>query len=533
MKSVAIVGSGASAVHFAQTALERGWQVTMFDVGRSRPDHVRPELSFRGLKDSHPGASEYFLGKRFEGVLFPGAKGEYYGFPPHRDYVFAPHRRLQTLASGFAPLSSFARGGLAEAWTGAAFPFNDAELVDWPIRHADLAPHYDLVAQRIGIVGLRDDLEAFVPLHAHLDAPLELDLHSKRLTERYASVRETLNRKLGVFVGRTRAAVLVRARAGRKACDHKGRCLWGCPNDSIYSPLFTLRELERHAHFRYVQGALVRHFETSDGGRVRSIVVDMDKGTQERFQVERLVLAAGTLSSSRIVLESLALAGEAAPELVGLMDNRQVLVPFVNWSLLGAQVELDSYQYHQLALGLRGESPREYVHGLITTLKAALLHPIAQSIPLDLRTALDLVRNSHAALGLLNLNFHDTRRGANRLTLEREGEVTRLCVNYAPDAGETVRIRAALGKVKRALRALGCFVPPGMAHVRPMGASVHYAGTLPMAREGERLTTTQSGRARAFENLWLADGSTFPFLPAKNLTFTLMANASRIAATDF
>ena len=36
-----------------------------------------------------------------------------------------------------------------------------------------------------------------------------------------------------------------------------------------------------------------------------------------------------------------------------------------------------------------------------------------------------------------------------------------------------------------------------------------------------------------FENLWLADGSTFPFLPAKNLTFTLMANASRIAATDF
>ena len=54
-----------------------------------------------------------------------------------------------------------------------------------------------------------------------------------------------------------------------------------------------------------------------------------------------------------------------------------------------------------------------------------------------------------------------------------------------------------------------------------------------MAREGDRLTTTSSGRMRAFENLWLADGSTFPFLPAKNLTFTLMANASRIAASDF
>ena len=66
-----------------------------------------------------------------------------------------------------------------------------------------------------------------------------------------------------------------------------------------------------------------------------------------------------------------------------------------------------------------------------------------------------------------------------------------------------------------------------------MGASVHYAGTLPMAREGGALTTTPSCQSRAYKNLWLADGSTFPFLPAKNLTFTLMANASRIASVDF
>ena len=38
------------------------------------------------------------------------------------------------------------------------------------------------------------------------------------------------------------------------------------------------------------------------------------------------------------------------------------------------------------------------------------------------------------------------------------------------------RVRKALGK-------LGCLVPPGMSYVRPMGASVHYAGTLPMSAE--------------------------------------------------
>jgi choline dehydrogenase-like flavoprotein len=61
-----------------------------------------------------------------------------------------------------------------------------------------------------------------------------------------------------------------------------------------------------------------------------------------------------------------------------------------------------------------------------------------------------------------------------------------------------------------------------------MGASVHYAGLTPMNDDGGDLTTTRAGRLRPFENLIVADGATFPALPAKNLTFTLMANATRI-----
>jgi choline dehydrogenase-like flavoprotein len=533
VKSVTVIGSGASAVHFAQSALERGWSVTLFDVGRARPEHVRPELSFSGLKTSHAQASEYFLGQKFSGVLFPGTKGEYYGFAPHREYIFAPHRLQKARAQGLDPLISFARGVLAEAWTGAVFPFSEAELRDWPIGHGDLAEHYDEVARRIGVVGALDDLAAFVPGHAHMDAPLELDAHSRRLFERYAQVRERINRDCGVFMGRTRAALLTRARGTRQACDKKGRCLWGCPNDAIYTPLSTLRELEGRANFRYVHGVYVRRFETDDGGRVQAIVFEREGGGQERAPVERLVLAAGTLGSSRILLESLAHAGDRRGELRGLMDNRQVLVPFVNFSMLREKPELDSYQYHQLALGLAAEDGREYVHGLVTTLKAALIHPIAQSVPLGLRSALDITRHAHAALGLVNLNFCDTRREQNRIVLEQDGEQSVLTLHYSPRADEAQTIRASLGRLKRTLRALGCFVPPGMVHTRPMGASVHYAGSVPMSASGGELTATPQCKLRGFENIWLADGATFPFLPAKNLTFTLMANAARIAAAEF
>jgi choline dehydrogenase-like flavoprotein len=104
-----------------------------------------------------------------------------------------------------------------------------------------------------------------------------------------------------------------------------------------------------------------------------------------------------------------------------------------------------------------------------------------------------------------------------------------MLVNYAPDLDEPARLRRAIRTVRKVLGRLGCFVPPGMTHLRPMGASVHYAGTLPMRASGGAFTTTPECLSRDFENLIVADGSTFPFLPAKNLTLTLMANAARVA----
>jgi choline dehydrogenase-like flavoprotein len=125
----------------------------------------------------------------------------------------------------------------------------------------------------------------------------------------------------------------------------------------------------------------------------------------------------------------------------------------------------------------------------------------------------------HAALGLVNVNLSDRRREccAIRLRPGAAGEEPTLLIDYVPTEDERERIEVTLKRMRGGLSKLGCLVPPGMSHVRPMGASVHYSGTLPMATSGGRFTTTEEGRSRDFPNLWIADGSTFPFLPAKNL----------------
>lgn len=540
MDPVVVVGSGPSGVHFALTLLERGRRVVMLDVGRRRPEPVHPELDLNGLKSGLADPAAYLLGEDFEALVLPeDEESEYYGFPPSKSYIFEGISSYQERTRGFAPLTSFAAGGLAEAWTGGCYPFGPDDFRDFPFGVSEMGPCYGRVAERIGISGAKDDLADFLPLHEGLLEPLELDEHSALLLQSYERRRERIQSRLGAFVGRSRIATLSRAHAGREACGYLGRCLWGCPTDSLYTPSVTLRECLSHERFEYVAGVHVSHFRYSDGGRVERVIArEVSGGSEREFEVGTLVLAAGTLSSSKILLDSVHRDTGELPALEGLMDNRQVLMPFVNLRMVGRPFEARSYQYHQLAIGLRTEDPADYVHGLVTTLKTALIHPIVQNVPLSLGGSLELFRNVHAGLGLVNINLPDTRRVGNLLRVEPrdDGPGTRLVVEYAPDPGERKRLARVTRTFRRLLRQLGCIVPPGMTRVRPMGASVHYAGTVPMAKAGTdsgAWTSDANGRSRTFENLYFADGTTFPRLPAKNLTFTLMANATRIAERAF
>jgi choline dehydrogenase-like flavoprotein len=175
------------------------------------------------------------------------------------------------------------------------------------------------------------------------------------------------------------------------------------------------------------------------------------------------------------------------------------------------------------------------VHGQITTLKTTMAHPIIKSLPFDMRASTAAFRHVRSALGLVNVNFHDERRSDCALTIEPRGSAQRsaLRIEYAALPGEQAHMDEAVGRVRKALARLHCYAPPPMIHVRPKGASVHYSGTLPMMAQGGNGTATPDCRSRDYENLFFADGATFPFLPAKNITFSLMANAARAADLAF
>ncbi|MHC4560185.1 MAG: GMC oxidoreductase [Planctomycetota bacterium] len=530
-----VVGSGASGVHFALTALKKGCPVTMLDIGREKPLPILPEADLGLLKEKLDDPVRYLLGPNYESVTLGDSQSDFYSFPPSKRYVFQQPRKMNFRNSGFEPVLSFARGGLGEAWTGGVYPFNDEEFADYPFGYKDIEPFYEEVAERIGIGGESDDLARFIPVHKHMMQPLRLDTHSRELLNAYAHHKSTLVRKYKCYLGRSRVAVLSEDRCDRSKCDYTGRCIWGCPGGAFYTPSLTLAECMKFPNFTYVPQMYVSHFKCDGSGRVKSVTAhSIDGGAPEEFQVDKLILAAGPICTAEIFLESIHRDTGEIAQLHGLMDNRQILVPFVNLKMIGKPYDPETYQFHLLAMGLEGGNPKDYVHGQITCLTTALVHPIVQKIPLDLRTAIDFFRNTRSGLGILNLNFADTRRQGNMITLEKDcNGKTSLAIEYTAQPEESREMRQAFRRAKKALLRLGGIVPPGTFRVRTKGESVHYAGTMPMSKNNGKYTTSEYCQSHYFENLYIVDGSTFPFLPAKNITFTLMANAVRVAEAAF
>jgi hypothetical protein len=101
-----------------------------------------------------------------------------------------------------------------------------------------------------------------------------------------------------------------------------------------------------------------------------------------------------------------------------------------------------------------------------------------------------------------------------------ENDALRFTYSRPADKAAVARMMPVL---RRALNHRGFYVPP----LPPLhqNSNSHYASTLPYG--GSRVPVAKSGEVAP--GVFLCDSAVFPDLPAVSLTFTIMANAHRIA----
>jgi len=523
-----VVGSGSSAVTAASCLLDAGRRVLMLDSGDVDDHYAKllPERPFAALRQEDADQHRYLLGQDYEGIDLGGTGPLAQATAPRRFVFRRALEHLRTRGDPFAAIESLARGGLAEAWGAGAFPFTSQELKRAGLDAGEMAPHYEAVARQIGISGAEDDLAPWRGALVALQPPLALDHNAAALLATYERRRPDLAR-LGVRLGRPLLAVLSEGLGERRANPLHGLDFWSNAGASVFRPSVVLDTLMRRPGFEYRPQVLVTRFDEPDSGGVCVSAKDLQSGTRTSFTAKHLLLCAGALGSTRIVLRSTGRYDQPVP----LVCNEHAYIPSVRWRGLGAAASGRSHALAQLTALLDPTGDQQHlVQAQFYSFTGMLLARLLKDSPLGLRDSLHIFQALATSFVILGVQHEDAAGPGKHLMLRRaaQPEEDVLEIRWRPEASERAAQDAAHRRLCEAIRLLGCWP---LRVVRPgAGSSVHYAGMLPFADEDRPLTLQRSGRLRETRSVYVCDGAGLEYLPAKGPTLTLMANARRIAS---
>jgi hypothetical protein len=519
-----IIGSGPSGVQAAQTLVEAGCTVTMIDAGVQPPKAVSfPGENFQSLRENNADQYKLWLGETMEGLPL-GELGTGSQLTPSRKFIMHLVKELTPLLSeNFFPMESLACGGLGEAWGLGCCAFSDAELLRAGLNITEMRAAYQTVANRIGISYTADDIEPYTSNGISGTQPaIGIDGNSEKLLNRYRQKKSRLTAQ-DFFMGIPALALLTQDKDNRKATSSNDLDFYTNQGNSAWRPSVMLEQLKQYPNFTYLPGVLVTHFEER-GNRV-TIYGSYIHTKESLFEqtASTLILAGNIMGTARIVLRSLQQLNRNIP----LLCNPYTYMPCIQWRMLGKKDHVPRTSTAQLALFHdAGKQNADVAMASLYSYSSLMLFRIIQQAPLNFRDARRIMQYLVPAITIAGIHQPDAG-GENRyLVLKKEpsaitGDI--LQANYQLSAAEETLVHQREKKFMKVFGALGLFplkkINPGH------GASIHYAGSLPFSTEEKPLHLLPNGQLSFTRNIFVADASGFNYLPAKGITFSLMANA--------
>ncbi|BAH38119.1 hypothetical protein GAU_1077 [Gemmatimonas aurantiaca T-27] len=167
---------------------------------------------------------------------------------------------------------------------------------DWPIGYDDIKPYYDRVDRLVGIFGSNEGLEnhpdgEFMP-------PPEPRCYEKLV--------QRASKKLNVTCIPARLSIITKPLGMRAPCHYCGQCNRGCmTNSNFTAPNVLLFPAQKTGRLTILSNAMAREVTVNDAGLATGVsYIDKKTGRDEHVRAKVVVLAASSLESSRIMLNS-------------------------------------------------------------------------------------------------------------------------------------------------------------------------------------------------------------------------------------
>jgi hypothetical protein len=524
-----VVGTGMSGAQAVETLLDAGREVMLLDVGYKNESKVAfPDDDFISIRENRTDQHKLFLGENYEGIPWEKIKTGAQLTPGRKYLTKGLDYWLGMVSDTFFPYETLSYGGLGNAWGAGCYMFSDQEFQKIGIDKNLFLKSYQKVADRVGITRPDTDGEAYSI--AGLTGLLPAVMPEKSIQsvyDKYLRKKKKLN-ELGFYASTPSVAITTVDKDDRKAFKYEDMEFWHDNSKSVYRPWIAFDKLLKHPNITALFSKLVIRFEEKEG-YTKVYFIDVYSKEEQSLRCKKLVLCSGVLGTARIVLRSIDKTAR-----LPLLCNPYAYVPMVNWSRLGQVPEQKKNGMGQLVLYYdRLKDNSDVSMAALFTYRSLLLFRLIKETPLNFADGRLLQQYLMPAIVIAGI--HHSEQYGDQKYIELHPDDTsptgdKLFAKYILSGDENEVVKQKEKAYFKTLRALGC-IP--ISRLNPgNGASIHYAGSLPFSDTEKPLTTSLDGRLHGTGSVFIADGSSFRFLPAKGISFTLMANADRVAVNS-
>lgn len=508
-----IIGSGPAGISAAWPLVMAGKSVTMVDGGFMSVPSM-PVGNIENFRDS--GESYiYSYGHNLKGLGLDKNVSPKFSTLLGQSILNSDSFSSKLTLQNFFAIQALATGGQSLVWGAFCSAFDNVDLHDYPIKISDLADSYKFVSSRIGISGDRDDLDEFHGSNYYLQKPPGLTPVLNDLYQKYLKQDLVYSEYL---LGRARNAVITQNNNHRFGCNECGLCLYGCSRKSIYRSDFDLQELKSYQNFKYIKKAKVTKLIRLDGN-----TKEVEINGETKFTAKVLIMAAGTISTTAMIMDYAGIYGERIPLLTNPCAAMVYITPrYINSGFMDRSFGLGQLSY-KLSLACRDE----YVTGVIYGADTLPLDFLSRYSPFSSRSTLKISSMLMPAM-LPTTIYLSSKYSKNSISLNKVGSKYEITIDgeNLPEAME--QITYSKNKISKHMRNFGSYYVPGSLSLSIPGGDAHLAGTIPMGSKN-RLGSNNYGELNIAENVYVVDGSALTFLPPKHCTFTIMANSDRIS----
>ena len=304
-----VIGTGISGGWAAKELCENGLKTLVLERGRM-VNHIT-DYSTANMDDwdfPHRGQ----LTREEKAKQFKQARTDYivkaqhnFWFVNDLEHPYNEVKRFDWMRGYHVGGRSITWGRHSYRWSEMDFEANlkDGIAVDWPVRYKDIAPWYDRVEAFVGISGERLGLPQLPD--GIFEPMMELNCVEQHVREKVAEH----------FDGRVVTAGRVAninsnkkfAGANRMRCQHRNRCMRGCPFGAYFSSnVSTLPVAESTGNMTLRPNSIVHEIiYDPDTGKARGVrVIDSVTSEKYEFRAKVIFLCASTIASAAILMQS-------------------------------------------------------------------------------------------------------------------------------------------------------------------------------------------------------------------------------------